>query len=448
MFNYVTVTFPNTSVPPQKVYNMSFYQNRYQHEVVIMQFRDWDISYDAVESGSPLHFTISSLNESRDFYGYVDHINVERDPGTFTTEVVAVGASYVMKNESQAVYKGLSADAVIQDIADKHNFVAFTVPHPRIYPQISQAGHTDWEMCVRLAKQCGYSLRTENTEIYFQPMLYEYTEKRAEAVTLTMRSPNNPSGSTLYSFYPEIGENLDHDGEQKAAIAVSGLDAGTNAPMAQTQQSRNKTTKFKSAPEFFDKFNTHVVADDPTVAAYEAEAADNRNTFPYRATAEVVGQISLRPDLPVYLVGVGNYYEGYWTILGTEHRIIEEERNSQLYTTILHLGTDSLGYANKWTDGSQIIVPSSKPARTIIPGVRQTNIVPKTSLNKTTINAGPQNTGNFSQATNRSKPLVNNRTVSAPTWKTGTKTLNPITQPATSTAPTINRLLTKIPKVL
>ena len=145
---------------------------------------------------------------------------------------------------------------------------------------------------------------------------------------------------------------------------------------------------------------------------------------------------------------MGNYYEGYWTILGTEHRIIEEERNSQLYTTILHLGTDSLGYANKWTDGSQIIVPSSKPARTIIPGVRQTNIVPKTSLNKTTINAGPQNTGNFSQATNRSKPLVNNRTVSAPTWKTGTKTLNPITQPATSTAPTINRLLTKIPKVL
>jgi hypothetical protein len=448
MFNNISVSFPNTSVPPQRVYKMSFYQNRYQHEVVVMQFRDWDVPYEAVEAGSPITFTLSNLNESRDFYGYVDHINVERDPGTFTTEVVAVSASYVMKNESQAVYKDLSADAVIQSIAAKHNFVAFTVPHPRIYPQISQAGHTDWELCVRLAKQCGYSLRTENTELYFQPMLYEYTEKRNEALTLTMRSPNNPSGSDLYSFYPEIGENLDHDGEKKAAIAISGLDTLTKTPISQTKQVRNKTTKFKSAPEFFDKFNTHVVADNPTVAAYEAEAADNRNVFPYRATAEVRGRVALRPDLPVYLKGVGNYYEGYWTILGTEHHIIEEQRNSQLYTTTLYLGTDSLGHANKWTDGSQIIVPNSRPARTIIPGVRQTNIVPKTAIYKPTINAGPQSTGTFSQTKNRSKPLVNNRIATSPTWKTATKTLDPITQRNTSSAATVNRLLTKIPKVL
>lgn len=410
-----------------------------------MQFRDWDVPYEAVESGSPIQVNLSNLGESRDFYGYIDHINVERDTGTAITEVVAIGASYVMKNESQTVYKGLSADAVIQQIAAKHNFVAFTVPHPRVYPQISQTGHTDWEMCVRLAKQSGYSLRTENTELYFQPMLYEYTQKRSQAITLTMRNPYDPSGSDLYSFYPAIGENLDHDGEQKSAIAVSGLDTLTKTPMAVTKQTRNKTTKSKFAPEFFDKFHTHVVADNPEVASYEAEAADNRTMFPYRATATVRGRVALRPDLPVYIKGVGNQYDGYWIILGTEHKIIEEERNTQLYTTIVHLGTDSLGSANKWTDGSQVTAPDLKPSRTIVSGVRQTNIVPKTSLVIPDKALGPQNNSKFSKTTNRAKPLVNNRTTTSPNWKTGTNTLNPITKKQTTTS---TRLLKKIPKVI
>ena len=446
MFNYVSINFPNTSIAPKRVYQMTFYQNRYEHEVVVMQFRDWDVPYEAVESGSPIHFNISNLGESRDFYGYVDHITVDKTPGTFTTQVVAVGASYVMKSQSQAVYKNLSADAIIKQIAAKHNFVAVTVPHPRIYPQVSQAGHTDWELCVRLAKQSGYSLRTENTEIYFQPMLHDYTEKRAQAVTLTMRDAQSPSGSDLYKFYPAVGENLDHDGDHKAAIAISGLDSGTKSPISQTKQSRNSTTRYKSTSEFFDKFHTHVVADNPTVAAHEAESADNRAMFPYRATAEVRGRISLRPNMPVYLKGVGGQYEGYWTILGTEHHIVEEQRNSQLYTTILHLGTDSLGQAVKWTDGKTIIAPNNKSARVIIPGVRQVNNPPKTVLHKPTLNMGPQNTGKFTQATNRAPAVGKNKTVSAPSWKTGTPTLS--SQAPVSIATTASRLLKRIPKVI
>jgi phage protein D len=445
MFKYVSINFPNTSVGPKRVYEMTFYQNRYEHEVVVMHFRDWDVPYEAVEAGSPVHFNISNVGESRDFYGYIDHINVNKTPGTFTTQVVAVGASYVMKNQSQSVYKNLSADAIIKQIAVKHNFVAITAPHPRVYPQVSQTGHTDWELCVRLAKQSGYSLRTENTELYFQPMLHDYTEKRAQAVVLTMRDAQHPSGSDLYKFFPLVGEHLEHDGDQKAAIAVSGMDSGTKTPISHTKQTRNNPTRRKVASEFFDKFHTHVVADNPATAAYEAEAAENRTMFPYRATAEARGRISLRPDMPVYLVGVGGHYEGYWTILGTEHRIIEEQRNSQTYTTILHLGTDSLGQATKWTDGKVVSAPNGKQSRTIIPGVRQVNVPNKTVLHKPTINLGPQNTGQFTQATNRAPAVGKNQKVTAPSWKTGTPAGS--TQAASSVKTTATRLLKRIPKV-
>jgi hypothetical protein len=348
----------------------------------------------------------------------------------------------VMKNESQTVYTELSADAVVQKIAKKHNFVAFTVPHPRIYPQIAQAGHTDWELLVRLAKQSGYSLRTENTELYFQPMLYDYENKRSEAPIFVMREANDPSGSTIYSFNPAISEGLSYDGDMKAAVAISGLDASTVTPISLTKQLKAPKTKFKSSPEFFDKFHTHTVATDPTVAAYEAEAAENRNLFPYRATAEVKGNPTLRPDLPVYLDGLGGYYSGYWTILGTEHKVVEQERNSHVYTTILYLGTDSLGNANTWTDGKKITQPEAKATRTIIPGVRQTNIVPKTSLKKTAPTISPSKKGSFGTTNNRAKA-----TLSSPLWKTATATLNPIQQSNKSQATTISRLLTKVPKL-
>jgi len=449
VFNYVSVDFPNTSVPPVMVYNLALYQNRYEHEVAVIQFRDWNVNYDSVQAGSPISFTIASLSNSRTFYGYVHHVNLNRDTGTSITEVTAISASFVMKNQYQQVYKGLSADAIIQQIAKRNNFVCFSVPHPRIYPQVSQAGHSDWELCVRLAKQSGYTLRTQNTELYFQPMLYDYTNMRANAPVFTMRESNDPNGSTLYSFMPTISESMEYGGDEtKAAVAVSGLDPNTLSPISITKQSRAKTTKNTASPEFFDRFDTSTVITDSTVAAHESEAAENRNMFPYRGTAEVKGNASLRPDMPVYIQGVGSTYSGYWTILGTEHKIIETERNSQTYTTVLHLGTDSLGSAVTWTDGNTITAPASNPARTIVPGVRQTAIAPVTKLIKGSLNLGPQSKGYFGIATNRSKPTTSGQLVNGPVWVTGTLTLDPITQPSTSVYQTNTAPQGKVPKIL
>ena len=125
MFNYVSVTFPNTNLPPVRVYEMTLRQNRYEHEVAIIQFRDWGVDYEVVTAGSPIAFTINNTINFKDFTGYVDHVNLYREPGSSITEVVAVSASYVFKNESQKVYKGLSADAIIEQIAAKYNFSAY-----------------------------------------------------------------------------------------------------------------------------------------------------------------------------------------------------------------------------------------------------------------------------------------------------------------------------------
>ena len=426
MFNYVTVDFPETTIQPQVVYSATVTQTRYAHEMICLYFKDWGVQFDVVKSGLPVHLVVHGYNEKRDFYGYVHHVNLNRSPGKNFTELTVIGASFPMKQQSQTVYKNTTADQIIKEIAAKHNFVAYAVPHPRVYPQVAQAGHSDWEMMVRLAKQCGYTLRANNTEIYFQPIMEDYTKYRAEAPKFVMRPASDPNGSTLYSFKPMIGESIPYEDSTKGAVAINGVDITNAAPVSITQQIRSTKTRVKQQSEFFDRFDTHTVAPDPLVAGYEAEAAENRNYFPYRGVAEVLGNPNLRPDMPVYLDGIGEPYSGYWIILEAQHTIVEEELNRQRYTTTIVVGTDSLGKAEQWSDSKTILSPDYNPKRTIIPNVLQTKVVPVTILNKKTTSTSPSSPVGFGNPQNRAKPNINGRSTEPTMWQTNTTSLDPV----------------------
>lgn len=426
MFNYISVDFPETTIQPTVVYRADVFQKRYAHEMVSLYFKDWGVQYDVVKPGSPVHLVINGFNQTREVYGYVHHINVDRSPGKYFTEVVVIGASFPMKQQSQGIYKNLTADQIVKSIAADYNFVCYAVAHPRVHPQYAQAGHSDWELLVRLSKQCGYTLRANNTELYFQPVMDDYTNYREEAPNFIMRPTNDPQGSTIYSFKPMIGESLPFEDATKGAVAVSGVDIVNAAPISITQQIRAAKTRTKQQVEFFDRFDTATVANTPLVAQYEAEAAENRNYFPYRAMVEVLGNPNLRPDMPVYLDGLGEPYSGYWVVLEATHHIVEEELNRQKYTTTLIVGADSLGSASKWTDSKTINSPDYTPKRTIIPNVLQTKIKPKTVLNKKVKFDSPSNTGSFGNPQNRAKPSINGRANDPAMWQTDSTTLDPI----------------------
>lgn len=441
MFNYVQIEFLETALQPQVVYYANFYQNRYSHELIEVKFRDWGVDYDVVAPGMPVKLTLDSPKSSREIYGYVHHINEDKSPGKNFTEVVIIGASFSMRQPTQYIYKNTTADQVVKEIASRHNFVCYAVPHPRVYPQVSQAGHSDWEFMVRLAKQSGYTLRAQNTELYFQPVMDDFTNYRESAPKFIMRPVGDPDGSTLYSFKPIIGDSVKFDGTQKAAVAVSGVDSYSGSPMAITKQKQNRKTRRKQKNEFFDYFDTSIVAPDLEVAEHEATAADERNRFPYRAKIEVLGDPELRPDLPIFLDGIGETYSGYWVILSTEHRVIEEERNRQRYTTVLTVGIDSLGEANTWVDNKTVTSPDYLPKRQIIPNVRQTKVVPTTALSNTTNAVTPQTRESFGNPKNRKKVTVLNRDQGSPTWKSTTRSLNNISIEPTKSPVVLDRIL-------
>lgn len=444
MFKYISVKFPETSLSVSTVYNARLIQSRYQHEILVIEFKDWGLEYDVVSPGTAVAVQIVDGESKRDFYGYVHHIKLNRTPALNFSEVTFVGGSFTMKQQRQEVYKDTTIDKVIKSIATDHDFVCYAVPYPRVFPQISQAGLSDWAFMSKLAKQCGYSLRTENTELYFQPMLDDYKTLRSEAPSFVMRTLANPEGSTIYSFSPVISESLEYEGAWKAAVAVSGVDIASGEAVSVTQQIRNKKTRGKQQFEFFDRFDVSTVALTTDMATYEAEAAEARNSFPYRATAELLGSIEIRPDMPIHITGVDSPYNGYWVVLSTEHVIVEEQRNAFKYTTIVELGADSLGVAETWTDSQKITSPNKKQKRVIKPNVKQTKVRPTTKLNIKRKNVVDTNKGSFGIIKNRSKPsAVKGRSTASNTWKSKTKSLNTVIPTKKKSVATTVRLAKK-----
>lgn len=443
MYNFVTVQFPNADQAPVQVLEMQLWQARYKHDFAVFTFRDWKASYNNIRPGTPMQFTLHGDENQELFTGYVHHIKPKISPGKNYVEIHFIGASYYLKQTSQKTYKGRTASEIVIEIAKRNNFSYNVAPHPRVYDQISQAGLTDMEMINKLAKQCGYAARYKNAEVYFEPVLKLYEETRENCQTLVLRDADDPAGSTLYSFDPLIGESLEHDGEYKSATAVSGVDAYTGKLIQVTNQKRPKATRKRSEPEFFDRFSSATVANSYTIAKSEAESVDQRTRFPYRATAEALGDPGLHPNVPVYIDGVTDDYAGFWIILEAEHKLTSTGYTQFMYTTTLTLGTDSLGGAVAGADNKLVKTPNSRSKRTIIPNVRQTNKKPQTVLK--TGSAAPNKTADvgFGAIKNRSKPKTANQVIIAKKWVSPSGNLSKVTKTKTRPQTVVKKLRSK-----
>lgn len=421
MFKPIKITFPDgNSDEPQFIYKAVLYQKVYEHEMLVITYRDWDASYNTIKAGTPVLASIAGEKTSRTFTGYVHHIQPSVSPGKNYTDVVVIGGSFPMKQASQKVYREHTADQVVKSIAIKHGLNFIGVPHKRVFDQVSQAGYTGWQMAVRLAKQVGYTLRAQNTEVYFEPILTDYQRYRTQCPKFVLRDAQNPKGSTLYSFQPIIGESIDWDGNPKAAVAVTGVDRFSKVPVKQTPQKRTAKTRNVSQEEFFDRFESLAVTPNPEIAKFESQAAEARTAFPYRGSATVLGDPSIRPNIPVYLQGVGETYSGYWTVLGAEHIIVETERDVYTYTTNINVGSDAVGGATRWSDGSLITSPPDTPERFVSPGVSQTKKLPGSKLIKSKRKTSNRNQGSFGKIDNRKKTTSKVKLPS--TWRAASPT--------------------------
>ena len=175
--------------------------------------------------------------------GYIHHVRQDNSHQGGNTDVVCVGASWVLKNTDQKIYKNVTADQVISKIAKKHSMAAVTQRDPRVRAQVSQSGQSDWQLCRSLAKQNGFALRVENTTIIFvsKDKIYQSQKNSApyfnyidDEVGGVVPAALRMTG-TILSFEPIISDQAPETSSRVDRV-VSGVNTNTGAAVKATHQ--------------------------------------------------------------------------------------------------------------------------------------------------------------------------------------------------------------------
>lgn len=148
------------------------YQSSESHDILVLKYKGaiGASKYDDIKKGDPVKFTWKSGINTSVFIGFVHTIERIATYSNTFTEVTCINNSSLLKKPSKKVYKNLTADAIISEITDTlpYGFKALTSNSKYVYSSIPQSGQSYWQFMCQLAKQSGFALRAENTQIIFK----------------------------------------------------------------------------------------------------------------------------------------------------------------------------------------------------------------------------------------------------------------------------------------
>ena len=232
-----SVSFPQASDMEMILIGAELYQGMEEHDRLVLHFKGHPLlKKQALVSGDPVVFVFRSGKTTSTWNGYIHHVKQDNTHQSGNTDIVCVGASWVLKDTDQQVYTNCTADQAIMKIAAKHGMSAITQRHPRVRDSIVQAGQSDWQMCRRIANQTGFALRTENTTIFFiskekifqnkkitAPYFKYVDDQNGGVVTRELRMTG-----TILEFKPIISDQAPEFGIRVDRV-VSGVDKKTGA---------------------------------------------------------------------------------------------------------------------------------------------------------------------------------------------------------------------------
>lgn len=236
------VYFPKAPDMELILIGAELYQNPDEHDRLVLHYKGKPATKkNAMVSGDPVIFKFRSGKLKSTWNGYIHHVRQDNSHQGGNTDIVCVGASWVLKNTDQKIYKNVTADQVVSKIAKKYSMAAVTQRDPRVRPQISQSGQSDWQLCRSLAKQTGFALLAENTTLIFVSKDKIYQSKKNSApyfnyvddeiggvVPASLRMTG-----TIIAFEPIISDQAPENGTRIDRV-VSGLSTSTGTAVKAT----------------------------------------------------------------------------------------------------------------------------------------------------------------------------------------------------------------------
>lgn len=235
--------------------------------------------------------------DTQTFYGYIHHVEPLFVDGETRMKVVCIGASLPLRSAIQRTWRYQSYDIIVRELAASVYLSADVKPHGVVWPYTVASGNA-WDFLLGLAKQIGYILAANGTEIRFLSPAEVFSRGITAAPALSINM-----------FRPIVG--LASEGGDRRRSSY-GLDPRTGQFYSST------AGKIGAALEI-----TTDVSGSPGEAAAQLVGLIQGNAFPFRADVECEGIPKIVQGSLVYVhgIGIGEEYVGQWYVNQVEHDV-------------------------------------------------------------------------------------------------------------------------------
>lgn len=268
------------------------------------------------------------------FSGYIDSVNPKSDVKTGlvngsplqTAEIIAIGASCIMKGAKTHVWEGFTLSDIAIELAGKYS-MSVDVPKTSLtYERILQSQESDWQFLVRVSNQLGYKVTCHGTHIHvFDP--YQSVERGISRSKLidnqySVNRLTAPHPGCVYEF--DVQSNQTHaDGVYMDSV-VTVLGEGNAAPYRLTTSDILELDK----PARFQNNIAHPV--DNYEEGLRMLHNENKATYDHDASVGCLLLLGCRPGGVAYLDGYGADLEGFWYVSDIEHSVSQNKSVTNL----------------------------------------------------------------------------------------------------------------------
>lgn len=323
----VSVLYPGMGVGEADPTGLQIVREEYRHDIAAYSTA-LNTAKPYHRAGTPMRIDWAQGRDVSSFYGYVHHI--EPMAGTGKQRVWCRGASEVLDNGVQSVFRNRTVPALVREAARLAHLDAEVVDHGRVFDTITAPGGRLFDLLVEQAQEIGYSFYCHNTRMALHPRLFLVERLLSEAPVLRLGR-----AESLLEFVPQDGHAP--VGKQRVERVVSGYDASTGSRFSVVGGVAAATM----GRTFTLPTGRHYVQGEvssPVEARWKLAAMAENDRFSITAKATGLGVPSVSQTWPVLLTGVGERYEGAWFVRKVTHRPLEP-----VYTMELELGRDATG---------------------------------------------------------------------------------------------------------
>lgn len=321
------------------------YMSPFEHDMahVIVQGPD-DADWTQWDTGTPLWIQYGRNPSSvATFYGYLLSTTRHWDQTQKLAvkdrlmEVIAIGASWPLKDGLSTSYTNLTSSQMAQQIATINYFNVDAPATSYVWPSKNVGGCSEWEFLCDLAKQSGLICYMHGTELRFYDAMTRL--RRNNSVVPVFYEKDSGKGMSVLSFSTDSTDMSADPGRIKRNRVHVSTDIRTGQPVLVQDDGTTSLGSFLAArykPPAFTEYATDLVSESQMAAQTLLPARTIENRFAFRAKGVLSGDARVTQESPIVVEGVGARNSGIWQVLEVCHHV-----KWHWYSTDVTLGRDS-----------------------------------------------------------------------------------------------------------